>query len=183
MIQGIPKQAVAANTLIEGTSFHAKDAANTSASYQWDTKTWDLQDNDAAQSYYDSIARLYASWHVDLIKIDCISSRPYKGEEIRMFHDAVAKTGRPMLISLSPGAAPLNEAVNMQQYSQQWRISDDVWDVWQSPGVFPRVSTTRSPALQNGFRTPAPATGPIMTCFHSANSAHPRAGARHATAA
>ena len=138
VIQGIPKQAVAANPLIEGSSFHARDAANTNASCQWDTKTWDLQDNAAAQAYYDSIARLYASWHVDLIKIDCISSRPYKGEEVRMFHDAVAKTGRPMLISLSPGAAPLNEAANMQQYSQQWRISDDVWDVWQSPGVFPQ---------------------------------------------
>ena len=75
---------------------------------------------------------------MDLIKIDCIASRPYKGEEIRMFHEAIAKSGRRIVLSLSPGAAPLNEAANLQQYAQQWRISDDVWDVWQSTAPFPQ---------------------------------------------
>ena len=46
-----------------------------------------------AQAYYDSIAKLYASWEVDLIKVDCISSRPYKGDEIRMLSTALAKSG------------------------------------------------------------------------------------------
>ena len=49
--------------------------------------------NPAGQAYYDSIARLYASWGVDLIKVDCISSRPYKGEDIRMLSVASAKPG------------------------------------------------------------------------------------------
>jgi alpha-galactosidase len=138
VLQGIPRKAVATNSPVEGSAFHAKEAANTSSTCQWDSKNWDLQENDAAQAYYDSIVRLYASWHVDLIKIDCIASRPYKGEEIRMFHEAIAKSGRPMLLSLSPGAAPMNEAANLQAYSQQWRISDDVWDVWQSTGAFPQ---------------------------------------------
>lgn len=138
VLQGIPKAAVTADSPIEGSSFHAKQAANIAASCQWDTKTWDLQENDAAQAYYDSIVRLYASWQVDLIKIDCIASRPYKGEEIRMFHEAIAKSGRPIILSLSPGAAPMNEAENMRAYSQQRRISDDVWDIWESTGTFPQ---------------------------------------------
>ncbi len=138
VLQGIPRKAVADNDPIEGSSFHAKDSANTSAACIWDTKNWDLQDNPASQAYYDSIVRLYASWHVDLIKIDCISARPYHGEEIRMFHEAIVKSGAPIVLSLSPGAAPLNEAANLEAYAQQWRISDDVWDVWQSTGAFPQ---------------------------------------------
>jgi alpha-galactosidase len=138
VLQGIPRKAVAANSPIEGSSFHAKEAANTSSTCQWDAKNWDLQENEAAQAYYDSIVHLYASWHVDLIKVDCIASRPYKGEEIRMFHEAIVKSGAPIVLSLSPGAAPMNEAQNLMQYSQQWRISDDVWDVWQSTGAFPQ---------------------------------------------
>lgn len=138
ILQGIPRKAVAGDEPVEGSSFHAKEAANTFATCQWDTKNWDMQDNAAGQAYYDSIVRLYASWHVDLLKVDCISSRPYKGEEIRMIHEAIVKSGAPIALSLSPGAAPLNEVENMKAYSQQWRISDDVWDVWQSPGAFPQ---------------------------------------------
>ena len=138
VLQGIPRKAVADNDPIEGSSFHAKDSANTSASCIWDTKNWDLQENPASQAYYDSIVRLYASWHVDLIKIDCISSRPYHGEEIRMFHEAILKSGAPIVLSLSPGPAPMDEAANLEKYAQQWRISDDVWDVWQSTGAFPQ---------------------------------------------
>ena len=138
VLQGIPRQAVEANEPVLDTGFHAKDAANTHSTCQWDDKMYDLQDSPAGQAYYDSIVRLYATWHVDLIKIDCIAARPYKGEEIRMFHEAIAKSGAPILLSLSPGPAPLNEADNIQQYANQWRISDDVWDVWQSTGPFPQ---------------------------------------------
>jgi hypothetical protein len=138
VLQGIPRKAVAENSPIEGSTFHAKEAANTSSTCQWDAKNWDLQESEAAQAYYDSVVRLYASWHVDLIKIDCIASRPYKGEEIRMFHEAIVKSGAPIVLSLSPGAAPMNEAQNLTQYAQQWRISDDVWDIWQSNGAFPQ---------------------------------------------
>jgi hypothetical protein len=49
-----------------------------------------------------------------------------------MFHHAIAKSGAPILLSLSPGPAPLDEALNLRKYAQQWRISDDVWDVWHN---------------------------------------------------
>jgi hypothetical protein len=136
VLNGIPRLAVAANSPILGSDFTAKDAANTHSTCQWNNDNYDLKDNAAAQAYYDSIVRLYASWHVDLIKIDCIAAGPYKGEEIRMFHQAIAKeaarTHWEIALSLSPGPAPLDEAANLRKYAQQWRISDDVWDVWHN---------------------------------------------------
>jgi alpha-galactosidase len=92
----------------------------------------------AAQAYYDSVARLYADWGVDFLKIDCISSHPYKPEEIRMISLAIRKTHRPMVLSLSPGPAPVEKAAELRRYAQMWRISDDVWDVWSSDKNFPQ---------------------------------------------
>jgi alpha-galactosidase len=138
VLQGIPKEAVAQNYPVEGSAFHARDAANVAAGCQWNSDNYDLAVTPAGQAYYDSIVRMYASWNVDLIKIDCIASRPYKGDEIRMFHEAILKTGRPILLSLSPGEVPFDEASNLARYSQQWRISDDTWDLWHSTAPYPQ---------------------------------------------
>jgi len=138
VLQGIPKEAVAPNLPIAGSAAHAKDAANVAAGCQWNPDNYDLQVSSAGQDYYDSIVKLYAGWGVDLIKIDCIASRPYKGDEIRMFHEAIVKSGRPMVLSLSPGEAPFDEAANLQRYAQQWRISDDIWDLWHSDNAYPQ---------------------------------------------
>ena len=139
ILQGIPKEAVEKNLPIEGSSFHAADAANKSGTCPWNPDNYDLDaSNPAAQAYYDSIARLYASWDVDFIKVDCIASRPYKGDEIRMLSTALRKTGRPIVLSLSPGAAPLDKVDEMRKYAQMWRISDDIWDLWHSSVPYPQ---------------------------------------------
>ena len=68
------------------------------------------------------------------MKIDCISA-PYLGDEIRMFSEALRKTGRPIALSLSPGPTPLDKADDVRKYAQLWRISNDFWDHWQQlPG-------------------------------------------------
>ena len=139
ILRGIPKKAVEANSPIAGTSFHASDAADTSDSCPWNPDNFGLDAaKPAAQAYYDSIATLYASWGVDLIKVDCISSRPYRGEEIRMLSTALRKTGRSITLSLSPGAAPLEKIDEMRKYAQMWRISDDIWDLWHSDVPYPQ---------------------------------------------
>jgi alpha-galactosidase len=138
ILQGIPKEAVAKNLPIAGSTYRATDAANTSGTCRWNHDNYDLNDNAAGQAYYDSIARLYASWGVDLIKVDCIASRPYKGAETRMLSEALRKTGRPVALSLSPGAAPLDKVDEMRKYAQMWRISDDVWDEWHSTVEYPQ---------------------------------------------
>ena len=139
IVRGIPRQAVEKNLPIANSSFHAADAADTSDACPWNSDNWGLDaTKPAAQAYYDSIATLYASWGADFVKADCIASRPYKGEEIRMLSTALRNTGRPIVLSLSPGAAPLDKVDEMRQYADMWRISDDVWDLWQSTVAFPQ---------------------------------------------
>ena len=138
IIRGIPRQAVEQNLPIAGSPFHAADAADTSDVCPWNAYNYGLNPTQpAAQAYYDSLAQLYAGWGVDFIKIDCIANHPYKGEEIRMFSEAVAKSGRPMVISLSPGPTSIDKRDEVSRCSQMWRISQDVWDVWNSDQNFP----------------------------------------------
>jgi len=148
ILQGIPNEAVQKNLPIEGSPFHAADAANKSGTCSWNPDNYDLEPSKpAAQAYYDSIARLYASWEVDFIKVDCIASRPYKGEEIRMLSTALRKTGRPIVLSLSPGEAPIEKVDELRKYAQMWRISDDIWDMWHSDVHYPQGLGDQFPRL------------------------------------
>ncbi|GGG65282.1 glycoside hydrolase family 27 protein [Edaphobacter dinghuensis] len=131
IIRGITKKAVAGNMPIAGSAFHAADAADTTDKCPWNPDNFGVKDNAAGQAWYDALMKQYASWGIDYIKVDCIASHPYKGDEIRMIHRAIAKTGRPIVLSLSPGPAPLSEAVELGQNAQLWRISNDVWDHWE----------------------------------------------------
>ncbi len=139
ILRGIPKQAVEKNLPIAGSSYRAADAADTSDNCPWNPDNYGLDARKpGAQAYYDSIAKLYASWEVDLIKVDCISSRPYKGEEIRMLSTALTGTGRGIVLSLSPGPAPIEKTEEMRKYAQMWRISNDIWDLWHSTVDYPQ---------------------------------------------
>jgi hypothetical protein len=139
ILRGIPKQAVERNLPIAGTKYRATEAADNSDTCPWNFDNYGLNaNNSAGQAYYNSIAQLYASWGVDFIKVDCISSHPYRGEEIRMVSDALQKTGRPIVLSLSPGAAPIEKLEEMREHAQMWRISDDIWDIWHSEVPYPQ---------------------------------------------
>jgi alpha-galactosidase len=138
ILRGIPKEAVRKNLPIAGSSFHAADAANISDTCPWNPFNYGLDaSKPAAQAYYDSIAQQYAGWGVDFLKVDCIADHPYKADEIRMISQALRKTGRPIVLSLSPGPASLDKAEELSKYAQMWRISDDVWDLWHSDKQFP----------------------------------------------
>jgi alpha-galactosidase len=133
IIRGISKQAVASNLPVADSAFHAADVADTSDKCPWNPDNFGVKDNAAGQAWYDSLMKQYAGWGVDYIKVDCIASHPYKGDEIQMIHRAIAKTGRPIVLSLSPGPAPLDKAAEVAENAQVWRISDDVWDRWERP--------------------------------------------------
>ena len=132
IVRGIPRQVVKANLPIEGTSFAASDAADTTSPCPWDEGNWGVKNNAAGQAYYDSMMKLYAAWGVDFLKVDCISDRPYRPTEIRQIAQAILKTGRPIVLSLSPGPTSLKNAVEVGKYAQMWRIADDHWDVWSA---------------------------------------------------
>lgn len=139
ILRGIPKEAVRKNLAIQGLQFHAQDAADTADTCPWNPFNYGLDaSKPGAQAYYDSLARQFVEWQVDYVKVDCIASHPYKGEEIRLLSQALRKTGRPIVLSLSPGPAPLDKAEEMGKYANMWRISDDEWDVWQSSENFPQ---------------------------------------------
>lgn len=137
IIRGIPKGAVAKNSPISGSAFHALDAADPTDTCPWNPDNFGVKDNAAGQAWYDALLRQYSEWGVDFIKVDCIASHPYKGDEIRMINRAIAKatgqTHRPMVLSLSPGPAPLERSAEVAANAQLWRISDDVWDRWERP--------------------------------------------------
>ncbi len=133
IIRGIPREAVEKNLPIAGTSYHAADAADRSDTCRWNPDNYGLKANAAGQAYYNSIAQLYASWGVDFLKVDCISE-PYKANAIHMVSVALARSGRPIVLSLSPGPTSLGEANDVRKYAQMWRISADMWDVWSKHG-------------------------------------------------
>jgi hypothetical protein len=132
IMRGIPRQAVAANTPIKGTKLHAADIAEPDNHCRWNPDMWGIDTTrPGSQAYYDSIAELYASWGVDFIKADDMGSHLYQPAEMKALHRAILKSGRQMVLSISPGPAPVQEAEFFQKNAQMWRISDDFWDDWK----------------------------------------------------
>jgi alpha-galactosidase len=64
---------------------------------------------------------------VDFIKVDDLSF-PYSEAEIEGYKKAIDQCGRAIVLSLSPGPTPLNEATHAAKFANMWRISDDFWD-------------------------------------------------------
>ena len=137
IVRGIPRASTDRNLPIAGSAFNAQDAADTTDACPWDPTNWGVKDNAAGQAWYDSLLQQYAAWGVDLIKVDCISDRPYKLSEIQQIRRAIDKTGRRMVLSLSPGPTALAHAGQLASLANMWRISDDVWDVWAAPAGQP----------------------------------------------
>jgi len=149
IVRGIPKAAVEANMPIENSPFHAADAADKAATCPWDDANYGIADNEAGQAYYDSLLRQYAAWGVDFLKVDCISDHPYRPSEIRQIAHAIGTTGRPMVLSLSPGPTNISHAAEVKQYAQMWRIMDDMWDGWTFPHSDP--NSTFPNGIRNAF--------------------------------
>jgi alpha-galactosidase len=131
IIRGIPKQTVLANTPIGRTKYRAGLAADTTDKCPWNPDNFGVKANAAGQAWYDALMKQYAGWGVDYVKVDCIASHPYKEAEIQMIHKAIGRSGRAMVLSLSPGPTALENAVEVGKNAQLWRISDDVWDRWE----------------------------------------------------
>ncbi len=132
LMRGIPRQAVAANTPVKGTNFRARDIANTNSICDWNPDMYGVDmSKPGAQAYYDSVFELIASWGVDFVKVDDLS-RPYDKNraEVEAIRKAIDRTGRPMVLSTSPGETPVPEGPHVSQHANMWRISDDFWDKW-----------------------------------------------------
>ena len=134
IVRGIPRESVRRNLPIADSRFRAQDAADTSDACPWDPTNWGVKDNAAGQAWYDSLIQQYAAWGVDFLKVDCIADHPYKISEIRQIRRAIDKSGRKMVLSLSPGPTNPSHAEEVASLANMWRISNDFWDVWNGRG-------------------------------------------------
>lgn len=132
IMRGIPRSAVAANLPLEGSPFRAADAANTADTCGWCPDMYGVRGATAAgRAYYDSLFRLYASWGVDYVKMDDTSA-PYHADEIEAVTQAIAKCGRSIVYSLSPGETPVERGAHVASHANLWRASGDFWDDWKA---------------------------------------------------
>lgn len=132
LMRGIPRQAVEKNLPILGTPYRARDIADRDNICPWNPDMYGVDvTKPGAQAYYDSVFALFAEWGVDYVKVDDIS-RPYvkHQDEIEAVRRAIDRTGRPIVLSLSPGETALEAADHAGRHANLWRISDDFWDRW-----------------------------------------------------
>ncbi len=137
LMRGIPWNAVEENLPVKGTEYRLKDIVNMYDTCKWYGGMRGINfEKPGAQEYVNSLFDLYASWGVDFVKVDDIAF-PYHADDIEAIHKAIKNCGRPMVLSLSPGAAPIGSAKHLAENADMWRISPDYWDSW--------------PALKNQF--------------------------------
>ena len=134
IMRGIPRTAAHSHMkTIDGTD--SAEIADPYSISKWNPDMYGVKDCEEGQKYYDSLIELYASWGVDFIKCDDICNtnmypyNPYSGKhEIEMLHRAIEKCGRPIVLSLSPGPALIEQASHYRANANMWRITDDFWD-------------------------------------------------------
>lgn len=148
IMRGIPRQAVHRNTKIFGSDKTARQIAHHFSVCPWNTDMYGVDARqDGSQEYYDSLFSLYASWGVDFVKVDdiCVTEfrkwdNPYSAsDEVEMIRKAIDKTGREIVLSLSPGPAEKSVADHLCENANMWRLTGDFWDSWeQLYGMFDR---------------------------------------------
>jgi len=171
LMRGIPRQAVDENLPILGTAYRAADIADRLRVCEWNSDMYGVDmSRPGAQAYYDSVFALIASWGVDFVKVDDIA-RPYvrNEPEIEAVRAAIDRSGRAMVLSLSPGETDIRAAAHVAGHANMWRISDDFWDhwsllrdqferlnrwnSWRSPGAWPDADMIPVGMIEMGRRT------------------------------
>ncbi|MBE5786396.1 MAG: glycoside hydrolase family 27 protein [Clostridiales bacterium] len=132
IMRGLPRLAAHNHLPILGSEYTCADAALENSICQWNGDMYGLKaEHPAARAYYESIFALYAEWGVDYVKVDDIAREyPHCEKEIELISDVVRHCGRDIVLSLSPGPAPVERAEHLKKYANMWRITDDFWDKW-----------------------------------------------------
>lgn len=135
IMRGMPRMAAHKRLPVLGTDYTADQVANPNSICCWNPDMYGLkceQMEDGARAYYESIFKLYARWGVDFVKVDDIAREyPHCKREIELISESIRGCGRDMVLSLSPGPAPLDRAEHLKTYANMWRITDDFWDDWR----------------------------------------------------
>ncbi len=139
IMRGIHRHAYYENKPILGTDKTARDIVKYEDHAAWLNNMFGVdQGLEGAQEYYNSIFKQYAEWGVDYIKADDMMGscgKPffgYYGGEIEMMRKAIDNSGRPMVLSLSCGEAPISRGKHLEKNVNMWRVSADFWDKWSA---------------------------------------------------
>ncbi|THV40959.1 glycoside hydrolase family 27 protein [Glycomyces buryatensis] len=132
VLRGVPRQAVAADCPIQGSEYSAAQIPDRERTSSWIDDNWGIDhSHPGGQAYYDALVRQFADWGVDYIKADDMIA-PYYEDEVEAFWGAVQRSGRDIVLSLSPGMnLSLGHADHLKAHSHLWRISADLWDRWR----------------------------------------------------
>jgi len=133
IMRGMPRMAAHRRLPIRDSQYGCHEAANPNSICAWNPDMYGLRCNrEAARDYYRSIFQLYAQWGVDFVKCDDIAREyPHCQQEIELISEACCSCGRDIVLSLSPGPAPVEQAEHLKKYANMWRITDDFWDDWR----------------------------------------------------
>jgi alpha-galactosidase len=119
LMRGIPRQAVEQNLPIKGTPYSAPDIADRKSVCGWNTDMYGVDmTQPGALEYYNSVFEAIAEWQADFVKVDDLS-RPYDKHrlEIQAIRQAIDKTGRQIVLSVSPGETPVSEGEHVHQHA------------------------------------------------------------------
>lgn len=122
---GISKQAVAQNTAIKGTPYHARDIATmiNENNYNCGGMVGIDYSKPGAQAFINSWADQFASWGVDYVKMDGVGS--FDIPDVQAWSHALVQTGRPIHLELS-NSLNIADASVWKQYSNGWRTGGDI---------------------------------------------------------
>jgi len=133
LMRGAPRLAAERGLKVVGTDISIADIVDKRSVCTWNPDMYGVDmSKPGAQAYYDSVFSLLASWGVDFVKVDDLC-RPYDSHmaEIEAIHRAIGRSGRPIVLSMSPGETPVVRGAHARKHAQMWRISDDFWDEWK----------------------------------------------------
>lgn len=127
LMRGIPRNVVKHDLPIKGTKYTAKDIVNLSDTCSWSNSMYGVDmSKPGAQEYYNSVFELLAEWGVDFVKYDDIVHKP---EEITAVVKALARTGRDIKLSISPGDDVNASFLDIYKKTNMVRITRDIWDL------------------------------------------------------
>ncbi|MBM9503488.1 glycoside hydrolase family 27 protein [Actinacidiphila acididurans] len=136
-VVGLPGAAYDANAPIPGTSCHTRDIVRqplTQVPNGWGSGTDYAVDytNSCTQPYYDAVVSTFASWGVDLIKVDGqhlnggATTADVPADNLAVWSRAIDRSGRPIYLTASGWPVPVAEADALRPYVNGVRVDTDV---------------------------------------------------------
>lgn len=152
IMRGIPRQAYYEDLPILGTNgITAKDITEPEDTCNWLNNMFGIDGlKEGSQEYYNSIFNLYAEWGVDFVKADNMLYPEYHTDDLEMMRKAIDQCGRPIILSVSNGEAPLAYAEHLAATTNLWRVSGDFWDRWHEVDHMFSLMNSWSSYIGNG---------------------------------